>query len=110
MKTASKCKTKLALSVLGLLFFVCSYSQIPIYNSYPSAAATVYLDFDGQYLEGTSWNYKGPLTLGPSNLTVAQITEIFNRISEDYRPFNINITTDSTKYWSAPTRLRMRVL
>ena len=108
MKTVSK--TKLTLSFIALISFVSAYSQIPVYNSYPSAAATVYLDFDGHYLEGTSWNYKGPLTLGPGNMTTSQITEIFNRIAEDYRPFNINITTDSTKYWSAPARLRMRVL
>lgn len=110
MKTVSKCKTKLALSVLGLLFSICAYSQIPIYNSYPSAAATVYLDFDGQYVEGTSWNYIGPLTLGPSNMTNDQITEIFNRVAEDYRPFKVNVTTDSTKYWSAPVLKRMRVI
>jgi len=108
MKTVSK--TKLTFCIIALIAYVTSYSQTPVYNSYPLAAATVYLDFDGHYLEGTSWNYKGPLTLGPSNLTVAQITEIFNRISEDYRPFNINITTDSTKYWSAPARLRMRLV
>jgi hypothetical protein len=95
---------------MGLFLTVCSYSQIPIYNSYPSAAATVYLDFDGQYLEGTSWNYVGPLSLGPSNMTNGQITEIFNRIAEDYRPFKINVTTDSTKYWSAPVLQRTRVI
>ena len=36
------------------------------------------------------------------DLTATQITEIFNRVAEDYRPFNINITTDSTKYLAAP--------
>lgn len=110
MKTVSKCKTKLALSVLGLLLSICSYSQIPVYNSYPSAAATVFLDFDGQYVEGTSWNYVGPLSLGPANMTNDQITEIFNRVAEDYRPFKINVTTDSTKYWAAPVMQRMRVI
>jgi hypothetical protein len=95
---------------MGLLFSVCTFSQVPIYNSYPSASATIYLDFDGQHVEGTSWNYNGALNLGPANLTNSQITEIFNRISEDYRPFNINITTDSTKYWSAPANQRMRVI
>jgi hypothetical protein len=95
---------------MGLLLTVYSYSQIPVYNSYPSAAATVYLDFDGQYLEGTSWNYAGSLSLGPSNMTNDQITEIFNRVAEDYRPFKINVTTDSTKYWSAPVLQRMRVI
>ncbi|HTM91675.1 MAG TPA: T9SS type A sorting domain-containing protein [Flavisolibacter sp.] len=110
MKTISKSKTRFVHSILGLLLSVCSYSQIPIYNSYPSAPATVYLDFDGQYLEGTSWNYIGPLSLGPSNMTNEQITEIFNRVAEDYRPFKINVTTDSTKYWSAPVLKRMRVV
>jgi hypothetical protein len=101
---------RLMLSVIAVLFSVCTYSQIPVYNSYPAASATIYLDFDGQYLEGTSWNYSGPLTLGPSNMTNDQITEIFNRVAEDYRPFNINITTDSAKYWSAPVTQRMRVI
>ena len=108
MKTVSK--SKILLSIVGLLFSVCIYSQVPIYNSYPSAAATVFLDFDGQYVDGTSWNFSGPLTLGPSNLTDDQITEIFNRVAEDYRPFTINVTTDSTKYWSAPADRRMRVI
>ena len=108
MKTVSK--FRLVLSVIGSLFSVCTFSQTPIYNSYPSASATIYLDFDGEYVDGTSWNYNGPLNLGPSNLTNDQITEIFNRIAEDYRPFNINITTDSTKYWSAPETQRMRVI
>jgi hypothetical protein len=108
MKTVSK--SRILLSVIGLFFSIAIYSQVPIYNSYPSATPTIYLDFDGEYLDGTSWNYNGPLNLGPSNLTNSQITEIFNRISEDYRPFTINVTTDSTKYWSAPTNKRMRVI
>lgn len=85
-------------------------AQVPVHNSYPSASATVFLDFDGHRVDGTSWNSMGPIDCGSSNLTSAQITEVFNRIAEDYRPFNINITTDSTKYWSAPAAKRMRVI
>jgi len=85
-------------------------AQIPILNSYPSAKATVYLDFDGQYVTGTSWNWDGPIDAQPSGLTNDQITEIFNRVSEDYRPFNLNITTDSTVYAKAPLAQRMRVI
>lgn len=102
--------TNLFFCFLGFCLSFRAYSQTPIYNSYTSAPATIYLDFDGQFIEGTSWNYSGPLTLGPGNLTNAQISEIFNRVAEDYRPFNLNITTDSTKYWSAPPRQRMRVI
>jgi hypothetical protein len=45
-----------------------------------------------------------------SGLTTEQITEVFNRVAEDYRPFALNITTDSTKYNQAPINRRMRVI
>src|ERR1044072_9277492 len=78
-----------------------SNAQVPILESYPSAGPTIYLDFDGQTVSGTSWNVSGPIYCGAAGLTTAQMTEVFNRVSEDYRPFTVNITTDSTKYWSA---------
>jgi hypothetical protein len=93
---------------------MCSFNsasaQVPIYNSYPSAKAVVFLDFDGQTINGTTWNSDGPLNLVESGLTSAKITEIFNRVSEDFRPFNLNITTDSSRYWSAPANQRIRVI
>ncbi|MGZ3848399.1 MAG: T9SS type A sorting domain-containing protein [Flavisolibacter sp.] len=94
--------------LMGLSFD--ASAQVPLYNSYPSASATIYLDFDGQYVTGTGWNYNGPLTLAPAGVTNDQITKIFNRVSEDFRPFNINVTTDSTKYWAAPATQRIRII
>ncbi len=87
-----------------------TFAQTPVFSSYPSAAATIYLDFNGQYITGTSWNMNGPIICGPSNLNASQITEIFNRVAEDYRPFNVNVTTDSTKYWAAPSNQRIRIV
>jgi hypothetical protein len=89
-----------------------SFAQIPLLNSYFSSTTTptVYLDFDGHTVTGTQWNTSGPIVCGPSNLTSSQIETIFDRVSEDYRPFNINITTDSTKYLTAPANRRMRVI
>src|ERR1700754_1956001 len=81
-------------------------AQVPLYSSYPSASAVIFLDFDGQTVNGTSWNTTGPIFCGAADLNSTQITEIFNRVSEDYRPFNINITTDSTKYFAAPANRR----
>lgn len=98
------------LMTILLLGSINTFAQVPVLSSYPSAPATIYLDFDGQTVKGTSWNVSGPLYLGPSNLNEAQITEIYNRIAEDYRPFNINVTTDSTRYWAAPAKQRMRVI
>ena len=91
---------------LTFLFALCclaysSKAQSPILSSFPDASATIYLDFDGHQVNGTSWNMSGPIDCGASNLSSTQRTEVFHRIAEDYRPFNINITTDSTKYWNA---------
>jgi len=84
--------------------------RTPLLNSYPLAPATVYLDFDGQYVAGTIWNHNGPIDATPANLSVNDITEIFKRIAEDYHPFNINITTDSAVYNKAPVLQRIRII
>jgi hypothetical protein len=85
-------------------------SQVPLLSSHPSSQAVVFLDFDGQAVTGTSWNYNGPIACEASGLNNSQITEVFNRVAEDYRPFDINITTDSLKFLAAPANKRMRVI
>ncbi len=84
--------------------------QIPKYSSYPAASATVYLDFDGHVVQGTSWNWDSTIHARPSGLSAAAITEIFNRVAEDYRIFNINITTDPAVYAKAPAKKRIRII
>lgn len=85
-------------------------AQVPKLSSYPSANAVIFLDFDGHLVQGTSWNYNGPIACEGANMTATQITEVFNRVAEDYRPFNINVTTDSALYEAAPARQRTRVV
>ncbi|HEX4875251.1 MAG TPA: DVUA0089 family protein, partial [Chitinophagaceae bacterium] len=87
-----------------------SYAQVPVMSSLPSASAVIFLDFDGHTVTGTSWNYSGPIVCGASGLATTQMTEIFNRVAEDYRPFNVNVTTDSTRFMAAPANRRMRVV
>ena len=87
-----------------------AFSQIPKYNSNSSASATVYLDFDGHTVQGTSWNWDSTIHAKPSGLKTAAITEIFNRVAEDYRIFNLNITTDSSVYAKAPVSKRVRII
>ena len=93
-----------------LLIATTSFSQVPVLSSYPSAPATVYLDFDGQYVSGTSWNWNGDIDAQPAALSPSAITEIFNRVAEDYSIFQLNITTDSTAYLSAPLKQRVRII
>lgn len=100
-------------SIMVALLLACAFhakAQVPILNSNPSAQAVVFIDFDGHTVNGTSWNYAGPIYCGGSGLDIAQITTVFNRVSEDYRPFNVNVTTDSTKFLAAPITKRMRVI
>jgi hypothetical protein len=101
----------------SLCLLACMYmhtatrAQVPVLSSYPAAPAVIFLDFDGHTVAGTTWNFSGsPIVCGGSGLTDAQITEVFNRVAEDYRPFNLNITTDSTKFLAAPANKRMRVI
>jgi hypothetical protein len=105
-----KNRSKTLLFVLATLFTVTLKAQVPVLSSYPDAEAVIFLDFDGHTVEGTVWNYNGPILCAPTTLTSAKITEVFNRVAEDYRPFNINITTDSTKFLDAPVDQRMRVI
>jgi hypothetical protein len=95
--------------VLLITSSVITKAQIPFYSSYPSASAVVFLDFDGHTVYGSSWS-TSPIQCGSSGLDNAKITEVFNRVAEDYRPFNINVTTDSNKFLAAPANKRMRVI
>lgn len=100
-----------------ILSFVIAYfgalpanAGVPKLSSYPAASAVLFLDFDGHTVYGTAWNYNGPIACAPAALDSAKITQVFNRVAEDYRPFNINITTDSTVFLAAPIDQRMRVI
>jgi hypothetical protein len=105
-------KNRILISLIAVSSFagLRGKAQVPIYSSYPSATAVLFLDFDGQWIVNTAWNTSGPFYCGDSKLNSTQITEVFNRVAEDYRPFNINVTTDSTKYNTAPATSRMRIV
>src|SRR5438105_2223300 len=103
-------KKSYTLMVLWALLTSINAISLPKLSSYPSAQATIFLDFDGQNVISASWNNGQPLNCAASGLNDTQITEVFNRVSEDYRPFNINITTDSTVFFAAPVNRRIRII
>src|SRR5438876_2825465 len=83
------------------------HSQTFLLHSRPSATRVIYLDFDGQVTSGTSWNtvYKSgqdivsaPFDLdgNPSSFNNAEMDEIqyiWQRVAEDYAPFDVDVTT-----------------
>ncbi len=85
---------------------------VPVYHSNPSYTKKIYLDFDGELVTGTFWNdqnYTGTYNTGstinapafstdadlanfsPSEL--ATIQEVWARVSEDFAPFQVDVTT-----------------
>jgi hypothetical protein len=80
-----------------------------VYNlqSLPGATAVVMLDFDGHDASGSWW---GNIVGLPADVTESAIVEAWNTMSDDFRPFNLNITTNEAIYQAAPTNRRMRCI
>lgn len=92
-----------------------STTWVPVLDSDPSLPNVIYLDFDGETVTDPDWNNGHPInavasTLKGSRITSTQITDIWNRVVEDYRPFKISITTDVNRYNAAGARHRIRCI
>jgi len=86
----------------------------PGLQSLPGATAVLYLDFDGQTVTNTLWdrffNNGNPIAAAPSMLSEAEMIEVWKLMSEDFRPFNLNVTTDEGVFNNAPITLRQRII
>lgn len=87
-------------------------SSPPAYNSKPDAPFHIYIDFNGAYVAGKQWSSTDgtttwtewdclPWSLDSDRTTFSaaeqvEIRRIWERIAEDYAPFNVNVTTDVT--------------
>lgn len=81
-----------------------SSSSVYHLQSLPGADKVIYLDFDGQYVASTSWknnnvNFPGqPIKAAAANVSENDILMIWKTIREDFMPFQVNVTTDSSIY------------
>ncbi len=84
-----------------------SYGDTFRLHSNPDSQFRVYLDFDGHTTTGTSWNtYWNTATInspafstsdGSANFSASELTaiqQIWQRVAEDFAPFNIDVTTE----------------
>ncbi|MCX6926397.1 MAG: hypothetical protein NT154_24795 [Verrucomicrobia bacterium] len=72
-------------------------------QSYPGSSAVLLLDFFGGYTP--TW---GGVSYPRPSVSNAQIKDLWKRVAEDYMPFNINVTTDTNVYQSAPISSRQK--
>ncbi len=75
-------------------------------HSLPGATRVIYLDFNGHTLSGTAWNsstggdcYADPYSVDSDGTTftsaeLANIQSVWRRVSEDYAPLNVDVTTE----------------
>lgn len=84
------------------------YDQTFQLHSRPGSQRTVYLDFDGEVVSGTAWNATDGVAAGAhpafsldadpaswSNAELEVVQSVFDRVAEDYAPFDVDVTTDA---------------
>jgi hypothetical protein len=90
---------------------------VPAYSSNPGAAATLYLDFNGHF-EAKWGNYSNIVTPVYSmdadtttfaSYELATIREVWQRVAEDFAPFNINVTTVNPGNFANGKALRVAI-
>lgn len=84
-------------------------APVPLLDSRPDAEPVYYLDFDGATVVDPNWSAQ-TIVAAPSGLSAADITRVWRRVAEDYRPFRINVTTDPARYAAARPMQRMRCI
>ncbi|MDR2675110.1 MAG: zinc-dependent metalloprotease [Opitutaceae bacterium] len=86
----------------------------PAYESRPGAPVVLFLCFEGAVVEGTQWNAARtdgePIVVAPAGFSDSGIHDIWQRVSEDYAPFNVNVTTDPAAYARAAPARRVRCI
>ena len=90
---------------------------VPILHSKPGATQSIYLDFDG-YLFVGAWPW-GANRVTPaysrdsdpdfSASEIADITTIWKRVSEDFAPFNIDVTTEEPASFGSKVAQRVAI-
>ncbi|GAA4354756.1 hypothetical protein GCM10023185_16880 [Hymenobacter saemangeumensis] len=86
-------------------------TTVVLLQSLPGARGCVLLDFDGYEMPaGKGWNqgraYSAPAS-GIEN-DEARVREFWELVSEDFRPLNLNVTTDEAVFNTYATTMRIR--
>ena len=85
-------------------------ATVDVFNlqSLPGAKNCALLDFNGETVSGAAANFQHIVALPITGLSDAWILEAWEIVSEDYRPFNINITTSEAVFNSYSVLNRQR--
>ncbi len=89
---------------------------MPIHHSLPGSTNIIYIDFDGEVVQNTDWNSVEeipvwncrPYTIDAdeSTFSIAEqraMSYIWSRMSEDYSPFDVDVTTEKPVAYTRTT-------
>lgn len=82
----------------------------PSFSSRPDAEHVLFIDFDGEVVTDPQWNDGNTINATPSGMSDEQIAEAWQQVAEDFRPFEIDVTTDPSRYDAVPPGKRMRCI
>jgi hypothetical protein len=85
-------------------------AAVPVLRSRASAKGVLYLDFDGAVVTDPRWASGATINASPSELSNEKITDIWKVIVEDFRPFDVNVTTVESDYTNGKIGSRMRCI
>jgi hypothetical protein len=81
-------------------------------HSNPGAANTIFVDFDGATITGKAWNKQARVSSlqakpydtdgNPKSFSASEVSsmaEIWERIAEDFAPFDVDVTTEDPKQY-----------
>ena len=96
--------------VLSKTRIVRTQGAVPVLRSRANAGGVLYLDFDGAVVTDPFWASGQTINALPSNLSNSKITDIWKVIAEDFRPFDVNVTTVESDYTNSKIGSRMRCI
>lgn len=88
----------------------------PLLDSIPGADYVLYCDFDGELVEDFDFSLDGVGLITvlasphPKANDVSWVTAVWQRVAEDFAPFNITVTTDRAVYDAADSDKRVHVV
>ena len=89
---------------------VAPVAQVVSLESLPGAPTCIYLDFDGEYVVNTPWEEGRPINAAPSNMNNDQIRETWEIVTEDFLPYQVNVTTNRAVFDRYPSNRRMQCI
>jgi hypothetical protein len=85
-------------------------AAVPVLRSRTNAKGVLYLDFDGAVVTDPFWASGTTINALPSELSSEKITDIWKVMAEDFRPFDVNVTTVESDYTNGKIGSRMRCI